>query len=399
MLATITVRDRPQRAEGASTTADSEQNTDLQERLDQEQVDQEQQVDPMELAVTRSQFGLTADGQEVTAFRCTNETGMEVELINYGATVTAVRTPDRDGHVANITLACNGMPGYEACTSYFGCSVGRFCNRIAGGKFSIDNTQYVLANNNGPNHLHGGTKGFDKQIWTAEEILNTDSVGIRFTLISPDGDEGYPGEVTAVAEYVLTNDNELKMDFKATTTEATHINLTNHCYWNLAGAGSGTNHDHELKIEADKYLPVDETGIPTGEFAEVAGTAFDFTDFHTIGERIEETPGDPNGYDHNYVLRSGEEGKAVSDPVLAATVTDPISGRVMEIHTTQPGLQFYSGNFLDGQPGSGGFPHRGAFCLETQHYPDAPNQPGFKSTLLNPGETFHQRTAHRFSVQ
>lgn len=347
----------------------------------------------MGMNITQAQFGTTSDGQAVTKFRVSNATGMSVEMIDYGATITSVMTPDRNGMTQNITLPCYSMQGYEACGMYFGCSVGRYCNRIKEGKFSIDGTEYTLATNNDPNHLHGGDKGFDKQMWTAEEISSDNSAGVRFTLVSPDGDEGYPGEVTVMVEYSITSENELVIDFKATTTAATHVNLTNHCYWNLAGAGNGDILGHQLQIEADKYLPVDETGIPTGELADVKETAFDFTSYWTVGQRISDTPGDPNGYDHCYALRSDS-----GELALAATVIEPVSGRYMEIHTTQPGLQFYSGNFLDGQEASGGFPFRSALCLETQHFPDAPNQSEFKSTRLNPGETYHQKTVHKFAV-
>lgn len=347
-----------------------------------------------ELKIETKPYGNTKDGKAVTFFRCTNENGYVLEMIDYGATVTSLQMPDRNGKLANITLSCDDMSGYEACGSYFGCSVGRYCNRIAGGKFSIDGKEYTLATNNGPNHLHGGNVGFDKKLWRSEILKSDDSVGVRFSLVSEDGDEGYPGTVKATVDYVLTNHNELIVEFKATTDKTTHVNLTNHNYWNLAGQGSGKIHDHWLKLEADKYIPVDSTGIPTGELAAVANTPFDFTSPRQIGERLADVKGDPAGYDHCYALRN-QTGKMA----LAATVKEAKSGRVMEIHTNQPGIQFYSGNFLDGQPGSGGFQQYNAFCLETQFYPDSPNQPSFPSSLLKPGQQYHHKTIHKFRVE
>lgn len=348
-----------------------------------------------EMDVTSEPFGKTDDGQEVTRFVCTNKNGLVLEMIDYGATVTAMRVPDREGNLANVTLSCPDMAGYQACTMYFGSTVGRYCNRIANGKFTIDGTEYTLATNNGPNHLHGGIKGFDKKMWQATPISTDDAVGVQFTLTSPDGDEGYPGTLKVKAVYMLTNENLLIIDFKAETDKATHVNLTNHCYWNLSGEKSGKKIlDHELMIAADKYLPVDETAIPTGELADVEGTPFDFREFHPIGSRFDQLHFDPNGYDHCFSLRNQS-----GEMALCAILKDPESGRVMEIHTTQPGLQFYTGNFLDGTEASGGFDQYSAVCLETQHYPDTPNRPGFPSTLLKPGEQYHQITTHRFRVE
>jgi len=349
---------------------------------------------PRSLGIKKTPYGVTKDGQEVVQFICTNDNGLTLELINYGATVTSFKTPDKDGEFTNITLHCNDITGYEACSSYFGATVGRYCNRIANGKFNIDGEQYTLATNNAPNHLHGGKVGFDKRIWNASEIKGADWVGVRFTLTSADGDEGYPGELEVTADYILNNGNELIVELKATTDKATHVNLTNHNYWNLSGAGSGTVYEHLLKLEADQYLPVDSTAIPTGALIDVKETPFDFTSFHPIGSRLNDVVGDPVGYDHCFALRD-----QTGNMALAATVKDPASGRVMEIHTSQPGIQFYSGNFLDGQPGSGGFDQHTAFCLETQHFPDAPNQDGFASTLLEPGQQYHQKTIHKFSVR
>ncbi len=347
-----------------------------------------------EMGIIKRPYGTTKDGKEVHQFICTNANGYVLEMIDYGAIVTAFRAPNKNGVMENVTLSCNDIEGYEACTSYFGATVGRYCNRIAKGKFTIGGTEFTLATNNGENHLHGGKVGFDKRMWTANELIDSNSVGVRFTLISEDGDEGYPGQLKVTVDYILNNDNELKIDFTATTNKPTQVNLTNHNYWNLGGAGSGKITDHVLKLESDQYTPVDAQGIPTGEIASVEGTPFDFRAAAKIGARLNEIKSDPIGYDHNYVLRA-QDGKLA----LAATVVCPESGRKMEIHTTQPGIQFYSGNFLDGQPGSGGFEQYNAFCLETQHYPDSPNRASFPSTLLKPGDTYRQTTVHKFSVE
>jgi aldose 1-epimerase len=347
-----------------------------------------------EMSIAKTSFGKTEDGQEIDLYTCTNANGLVVKLTNYGAIVVSVETPDRDGKLANITLGFDKLDGYLQRHPYFGATVGRYCNRIAKGKFTLDGQEYTLAANNGENHLHGGVAGFDKQVWKAEEVKTDDGVGIKFTRRSVDGEEGYPGNLDAVVTYTLTNANELRMEFSATTDKATPCNLTNHNYWNLAGVGSGTNENHELQLESDKYLPVDDGLIPTGELADVKGTPLDFTSPHKIGERLKQIAADPVGYDHCFVLRSQDGSLA-----LAARVKEPSSGRVMEIFTTQPGIQLYSGNFLDGSEGAGGFKQYGAFCLETQHYPDSPNQPTFPTTILKPGETYKQTTVHKFSVE
>lgn len=344
------------------------------------------------LKVESAPFGKTADGQEVTLYTLTNGQGLSVKLIDFGATVIAVETPDKNGKSANITLGFPALDGYLQRHPYFGSTVGRFCNRIAGGKFSLDGQEFTLATNNAPNHLHGGKVGFDAKLWKATSGQSEGAAGVEFTLVSPDGDEGYPGELTAVVTYSINAANELSIDYKATTTKPTVVNLTNHCYWNLGGAGSGDVLGHLLEVAADQYLPVNETSIPTGKLLDVADTPFDFREAKAIGLRIKELAGDPGGYDHCYALRKGEGLR------LAAKVTDPGSGRVMEIHTTEPGIQFYTGNYLAGSPAENGFAKHGAFCLETQHFPDAPNQPEFKSTRLNPGDTFTSKTVHKFSV-
>lgn len=345
------------------------------------------------LKISSKPFGKTAAGDEIVEYALTNGAGLTVKLITWGATVTSVQTPDRDGKSAEITLGFPSLEGYSQRHPYFGSTVGRFCNRIAGGKFKLDDKEFTLATNNAPNHLHGGKVGFDARVWTAKEVTSPDAVGIQFTLVSADGDEGYPGTLTAVVTYSVTKNNELKMEYSATTDKSTVVNLTNHCYWNLAGAGSGTILDHQLQVEADQYLPVDDTSIPTGKLADVKGTPFDFAAPHVIGERIAELKGEPGGYDHCYALRAQK-----GELALAARVTDAKSGRVMEIHTTEPGIQFYTGNYLAGTPAENNFPKNGAFCLETQHYPDAPNQPTFASTRLDPGQTYRSTTVHKFSV-
>jgi aldose 1-epimerase len=350
-------------------------------------------IAPM-LNVESKPFGKTKDGKDVTVFTLTNSRGTKVRMIDYGATVISVETPDKAGKTANITLGFPTLAGYLERHPYFGSTVGRYGNRIAGGKFKLDGKEYSLATNNGPNHLHGGIKGFDAVLWKSQPVKGTDSVGVRFSYISPDGDEGYPGKLDVTTTYTLTANNELRIDYEATTDKATVVNLTNHAYWNLAGAGSLK---HELTLAADKYLPIDDTSIPTGKPAEVKGTPFDFTSKHAIGERIDQVKKDPHktqGYDHCYVLR-GQQGKLE----LAAKAKDPASGRVMEIFTTEPGIQLYCGNFLGGGAGEGGYKQHEAFCLETQHYPDSPNQQAFPSTVLKPGEKYRSTTVHKFSVE
>lgn len=348
----------------------------------------------VEMGIIRRSYGTTKDGREVQEYICTNANGYKLEMIDYGALVTALRIPDKNGKFDNVTLSCTDLEGYEACTSYFGCTVGRYCNRIANGKFSIEGKEYTLAANNGEHHLHGGNIGFDKQVWKSKELISPDMVGVRFTLVSADGDEGYPGNLSVTVDYILTNANEFKIDFTATTDKSTVCNLTNHNYWNLGGAGSGKILDHTLQLEANQYVPVDAQGIPTGKIENVEGTLFDFRAAKKIGTDFGKIQSDPVGYDHNYVLKSQN-----GELALAATVVCGESGRKMEIHTTEPGIQFYTGNFLDGQPGSGGFNQYGALCLETQHYPDSPNQPSFPSTILKPGDTYRHTTVHKFSIQ
>ncbi len=344
--------------------------------------------------VTASEFGKMPDGTVIAKYTVDNGNGIVMELINYGAIMTSLSAPDKNGESANINVGFDNLESYLGGTPYFGATVGRYANRVAKGKFTLNGKEYTLATNNGPNSLHGGEKGFDKVIWAAKKIETEDAVGVQFDYTSKDGEEGYPGNLKVTVKYTLTPDNQLVMDYTATTDAPTVLNLTNHNYWNLAGAKSGKNYKHSLKLEADKYLPVDETLIPTGELESVKGTPMDFTSFKTIGEDIQKTGGDPVGYDHCYVLSDDTDKLA-----LAATVKEPTSGRVMEVWTTQPGIQFYSGNFLDGTAGNAGLNQHEAFCLETQHFPDTPNQPNFPSATLKPGETFHETTVHKFSVE
>ncbi|HET6425200.1 MAG TPA: aldose epimerase family protein [Planctomycetaceae bacterium] len=345
------------------------------------------------LTIQSEPYGKTPDGAEIVHYSLSNRNGMRVGLINLGATVTAVNVPDKNGKAANVTLGFNDLDGYLANAPYFGGICGRYSNRIANGKFTLDGETYQLATNNSPSHLHGGTVGFNKRVWQHEKIENADAVGVKFTYVSPDGEENYPGALTVNVVYTLNDKNELTLDYTATTDKATVLNLTNHCYWNLSGDPMSKILDHELTLNCDKYLPVDEAGIPTGEFAAVSGTPMDFLTPHKIGERIAEPVNGHGGYDHCWVV-NGTPGELR----LAAKAVDPQSGRVIEILTTEPGIQFYTGNFLAGTPETGNADKHGAFCLETQHFPDSPNQPEFPTTVLKPGETYKQTTVHRFSV-
>jgi aldose 1-epimerase len=338
-------------------------------------------------------YGKMPDGTAVSLYTLTNDKGMRVKLTNYGAITVSVEVPDKAGKVTDVTLGYNTLDGWLKSTSYFGATVGRYANRIAKGKFTLDGKEYTLATNNGENALHGGIKGFDKVVWTAEPVKAADSAGVKFTYLSKDGEEGYPGNLKVTVVYSLNNANEFKAEFSATTDKATVVNLAHHTYWNLGGPAAGDILGHLMMLSADKYTPVDAGLIPTGELKDVAGTPMDFTTPKTIGERIAQVEG---GYDHNYVLRAG-------DPIhLAAKVVDPKSGRVMEILTDQPGVQFYSGNFLDGTgTGKGGVVYQKhyGFCLETQHFPDSPNKPNFPSVVLKPGETYKHIMIHKFSNQ
>lgn len=351
------------------------------------------------LTVEQKDFGVTPDGKSVVQYTLRNAKGMEVQIINYGGIIKSIKVPDSKGAVSDVVLGYDNLQGYIADNNYFGALIGRYGNRIAKGKFSLNGADYTLETNNGVNHLHGGIKGFNKQVWQAESFNDGDDVGVKLTLQSPDGAGGYPGNLSTTAVYTLDNNNQLSLKFSAKTDKATPVNLTNHSYFNLAGKGTIT--DHELMIDADAYTPVDETLIPTGEIAPVSNTPFDFTQSKKIGRDINTVNQQLNfgkGFDHNFVLNHYQSGEMR----VIATLSEPQSGRVMDVLSDQPGVQFYSGNFLDGTTkGKNGvmYPHRGALCLEPQHFPDSPNQPSFPSTILQPGKVYSSQIAYRFHVK
>jgi len=348
----------------------------------------------------RQQFGVLPDGRSVGLFVLENSNGCSAAVTDFGATVTSLVVPDQRGRLSNVALGFDAPDNYLAGHPYFGSTIGRFGNRISDGRFTLDGHDYRLARNNGPNHLHGGTTGFGMLLWRVTSDTPPDAQQLELNLISPDGDEGYPGRLDTSVTFTLTDRNELRIDYLATTDRPTIVNLTNHSYFNLAGPAGESILDHEIMINADRFTPVNAGHIPTGEIRPVDGTPMDFRRMTPIGTRID---GDDdqlsfgNGYDHNWVLnRSGEE------PTLAAKVYDPTSGRVMKVLTTEPGVQFYSGNFLDGAfVGRTGRPYgrRSGLCLETQHFPDSPNQPCFPSTVLLPGETYRSTTIYRFGLK
>jgi len=354
-----------------------------------------------DLKMQKRPFGKTANGEAVDLYLLKNKNNVEIGIINYGGHVVSLKVPDRQGKLADVVLGHDDLVDYETDKSHFGGIIGRYANRIALGKFTLNGHEYTLARNNGQNHLHGGLKGFDKVLWHARDMSATHDDRLMLEYVSADGEEGYPGELAVHVAYSLSDENELKIEYAATTNKDTVVNLTNHSYFNLAGAGEGDIGEHQLQLNAEQFTPVNENLIPTGEFRDVKGTPFDFTRPEAIGARIKQD--DPqlkfgHGYDHNWVLKRSKDG-----PVsLAAKVYEPKSGRAVEISTTQPGIQFYSGNFLDGSVhGKAGrsYVRRSAFCLETQHFPDSPNHQNFPSTVLKANEHFQSMTVLKFSYR
>jgi len=346
-------------------------------------------------------FGKTGAGQLVDLYTLTNQHGMEVAITNYGGTVVSLKVPDRNGKLADVVLGYDTIGGYESGKSYFGAIIGRYGNRIAHGKFTLNGVAYTLAKNNGENSLHGGTQGFNARVWTAKDVSSIAGQALELTYLSKDGEEGYPGNLSAKVVYTLTANNELKIDYSATTDKDTVLNLTNHAYFNLAGEGNGDILDDQLMIHADRFTPVDANLIPTGELKSVKGTPFDFQEPMVIGTRINQDDEQlkyGKGYDHNWVL----QGWKPHTLALAARVYEPKSGRVLEAWTTEPGIQFYTGNFLDGTGGGKGgkaYGRRFALCLETQHFPDSPNHAAFPSTVLKPGQHYRSTTVYKFSTK
>jgi aldose 1-epimerase len=346
--------------------------------------------------VKRMLFGKTADGTAVDLFVLTNGK-ITAKVMTLGGIVTELHVPDRDGNLADVVLGFDKLESYLAGHPHFGAIAGRFANRIAKGRFTLDGKEYKLAVNNGPNSLHGGLKGFDKVVWKAEDVSGPDGPAVKMSYLSPDGEEGYPGNLSVSVTYALTSDDALKIDYSAVTDNPTPVNLTNHSYFNLAGEASGPILGHELMLAADDYTAADETLIPTGEIKSVRGTPLDFTTPTAIGARFDQLSGDPKGYDHNYVIRHDAR-----SPALTARVYEPKTGRVMEMFTTEPGVQFYTANFLDGKTkGKGGVAYKSyqAFCLEAQHFPDSVNHDNFPSTILRPGSTYKQTTIYKFSAK
>ena len=355
----------------------------------------EDNTEPAEISerVTSKPFGTTGDGKEVTIYTLKNTNGLTARVMTYGGILVSLSTPDRQGNFADITLGFDDLQSYIKDNPYFGATTGRYANRIAKGQFTLEDQSYSLAINNGENHLHGGIKGFDKVVWQATPFENEKASGVELHYLSPDMEEGYPGNLDCTVTYTLNDDDELMVEYKATTDKPTVVNLTHHSYFNLTG-GKENVLGHDLMINADRYTPVDTGLIPTGEIDAVADGPMDFTKSKPIGLEIEGVEG---GYDHNYVLNRDSQGLS-----LAARVYEPNSGRVMEISTTEPGIQFYSGNFLDGSlTGKAGvvYQKHWGFCLETQHFPDSPNQPDFPSVVLLPEDTYTHKTVHKFSVE
>lgn len=352
------------------------------------------------IAIEKTTYGKTPEGESVDKYTLKNQKGMEVAIITYGGIITSLKAPNKNGLYEDVVLGYDSLAKYTKSSPYFGAIIGRYGNRIAKGKFSLDSKEYKLATNDGPNHLHGGVKGFDKVVWTAVAIKGDSTASLKLTYLSKDMEEGYPGNMKVVVTYTLTNDNVLEVLYEATTDKKTIVNLTQHSYFNLSANFSQTILDHEIIINADAFIPVDETLIPTGKLADVTNTPFDFREAKTIAKDIEAKDDQLKkglGYDHCWVLNNQNEGFK-----LAATAYHPESGRLLEIYTDEPGIQFYTGNFLDGTLPSktgGTYAQRTGFCLETQHYPDSPNQKDFPSTVLNPGEKYTSKTSFKFSVK
>lgn len=354
------------------------------------------------MKIEKSEFGKMADGKIVDLYKLDNGRGITVEVLSLGGVIYSFNVPDKDGNTVNISANLENVAEYEKIRPFFGALIGRYGNRIAGGKLTLEGKEYKLPTNNGPNSLHGGNKGFDTKVWDVKEIRDADFVGLRMNYTSVDGEEGYPGTLEVTVEYKLDNRNRWTMNYEAVTDKTTVLNLTNHTFWNLAGYPAGkaiSNHDHILLLNADRFLPTDNTLIPTGELKSVEGTPLDFRTRHKIGERIAQVEGVhfAGGYDHCFVLNQ----RQANQLTLCAEVVEPNSGRTMTIHTTEPAVQFYSGNFLDGSTQAFGhkYEKHGAFCLETQHYPNSPNNSSFPSTVLKPGQRFQSTTIHTFGVK
>lgn len=351
-------------------------------------------------SILKRPYGTTSAGVTVDEYTLTNANGIEIKIITYGGIITSILVPDRNGEMTNVVLGFDNLADYETRNPFFGAITGRYANRIANATFMLNGQKYTLAANDGTCSLHGGLKGFDKRVWSGHEVQNEAGVGVELSYLSPDGEEGYPGNLSTKVVYTLSNDNELSIDYSATTDKATVINLTNHSYFNLAGNGSGTIENHVVTINADRYTPVNASLIPTGELAPVEGTPLDFRQPRRIGDRIRSSHPQMvlgRGYDHNFVINT----KPSQSLTLAARVSEPSSGRVMEVLTNEPGIQLYTGNFVDGTlvGSSGGTYRQGdGFCLETQHFPDSPNQPAFPSTVLNPGDTYQTTTVFKFTT-
>lgn len=350
--------------------------------------------------VQKAPFGKTEKGEQVQIYTLTNKNGLEARIADYGGTLVSLKVPDKNGKLGNVVLGFDKIETYIKGVPFFGALIGRYGNRIAEGKFTLDGKTYTLARNDGPNNLHGGVKGFDKVLWKAEPFENADGPGLKLTYVAADGEEGFPGQLTVHVTYQLRNTDALSIAYEATTTKPTPVNLTNHSYFNLTGDTDKTVYDHELTLNADKFTPVSKVLIPTGELRDVTGTPFDFRKSTKVGARInadDEQLKFAGGYDHNWVLNKSK----ADEMTLAAVLSESSTGRVMKVLTTEPGVQFYSGNFLDGKPAGTGteFKHRTGLCLETQHFPNSPNQASFPSTILRPGQTYRTETVFEFSTE